>query len=144
MKSIKLLMPLAGVTSLLAACSGISPPPTPESARIEVNRTDARVPTLEAFIAEGLVIHSSEGDVIQTMPVEIESQVFVIYRATVLPTRVIFTGIVRNVQGEIVAEMISGAQNWEGEYPLHSAMKGDLGEAWKRLERVAARIRGAS
>jgi len=136
----------------LAACTSIPPPPTPEAAQIKislsVSRADAYQRTVAAFVAEGLNVSSgsAEGGTITTVPVDAAQMVPATYRATIVTidsqTVVVLSGNIRNNSGALMAQAMTGLKPDAPEFPLHSAMKGDLGKAWQRLERVAARLRG--
>lgn len=132
----------------LCGCATISPPPTPESARIVVYLrapTDSAVTLVEAaFVEEGLAVASANGGVVTSMPIDLTASTPLTYRAAVLAdsggARVILSGTIRNNLGAALGASITGMRLDPGDQPLHSAMKGDLGEAWQRVVRIARRL----
>jgi hypothetical protein len=140
----------------LVACAPSPQPPAPESARIVIRlllpMDQAYYRTANAFLAEGLNIGyaSPGGGELATAPLPIgavKSRVSepimepysrkIIYHARVL------------VQGDTATVILSGGVRAEmfgavapPEAPLHSQMTGTLHDAWHRIERVAARLRG--
>lgn len=89
---------------------------------------------------------SAEGGTITSVPAEIASMVPATYRATIISadsgSLVVLSGTIRNNNGALFAQAMTGLKPDVSELPLHSAMKGDLGKGWQRLERIAARLRG--
>lgn len=135
----------------MVSCTAITHPPTPESARVEVSlevsKTDAYERTVAAFVDEDLTVAtgSPEGGFVVSTPDEISVVgvvMLITYRATIVAegttSRVILSGTLRNTQAAAFATVAGTAD--PGEQPLHSEMKGRFGEAWQRLERIAARL----
>lgn len=139
------------LTSLALGCGSIPAPPTPESAQIKVSVLGSRMVayqrTVAAFVEEGLNIAQGSGDggVITTVPIDEMEMTPTTYRAALISTDsttvVIFSGSIENRAGAFMAQAITGLHPDAPTFPLHSAMTGDLGKAWQRLERVAARLR---
>ena len=132
------------------ACTTISAPPTPESARIlvqlSVARTAAYDKTVAAFVAEGLnIANGSTEGTLASVPIDIANQVPATYRAAFIGTdsgtTVVLSGSIKNENGAVMAQAMTGLKSEAREFQLHSAMTGQLGEAWARLERIAARLR---
>jgi hypothetical protein len=141
---------------LLAACAPLPKPPPPESTRIELRlplpKDQAYERTYVAFLAERLNIASgsrSSGALI-SVPLAlgaVKSRVSepilepysrkITYRADVLAqgdtSLVVLSGTIRDAT--------FGASDPREEL-LDSQMRGALHDAWHRLERIAARLRG--
>lgn len=140
---------LCFVAGLVLGCGSIPPPPSPESAQIKVQLSGSRTAvyqrTIAAFVDEGLNIAqgSAEGGVITTVPVDEDNPTT--YRAALISTDsatvVVLSGSIENKSGALFAQALTGLQTDALTFPLHSAMTGDLGKLWERLERVAARLR---
>lgn len=103
---------LAGVAlAVLAACTQITTPPTPESARVALTipgtSEQVRQRIVSAMQANGLTVKSADPTVITSVPIEIASAVMAVYRATILPmgdsVQVTVSGGVLNYQGATVA-----------------------------------------
>lgn len=143
---------------ILAACAqSAAPPPAPESTRIEIRlplRKDQAYDRMyRYFLEEGLNIASASKNTgtLTTVPLPVgatRTRVSdpimepysrkITYRGGVLAENdstslVVLWGTVRNAN-------LGGPESKEE--PLHSQMKGRLHEAWLRLERIAAHLRG--
>lgn len=149
MKNVRPLLIL--LLTATTACATITPPPSPESARISValveDKATAYDLTMVAFVDEGLTVAagSEEPSLLVTVPVDIASGVYVTYRANIvagsIDSRIVLTGTVRNEQGAAAGESLGGVRLDPGDAPLHNEMTGLLGEAWQRLERIADGLR---
>ena len=134
-----------------SACTSITPPPSPEAARIELrlalSKAAAYDRVVAAFVAEGLTpaAGSQDAGLVASVPVDVAPSVPATYRATIVmvdsSSSIALTGTIRNEQGAAMGQYMTGMRLDPGDQPLHSAMTGKLGEAWQRLERVAARLR---
>lgn len=135
----------------LTACSGVTTLPVPADSRIivPVAKGDSALTRAEsAFVAEGLPIDSRSGSTVTTVAIGYWHSPRDPFSAPVVyAARLITTG-----SGESL--VLSGtAEEWNGNRrppgfpdrvrrPLDASRRGDLGEAWKVLERVAERLRG--
>src|SRR5713226_6462290 len=139
---------------ILAACAHITKPPPPESARIQVRlplpKDQAYDRTVNSFLAEGLKIASAGGGALMSVPLSIGASRLRVSEPILEPysRKIIYRAIVL-AQGDTATVVLSGgvrnatfAAIEPKEEPLHSQMKGILHDAWHRLERVAARLRG--
>lgn len=133
-----------------AACAPV-PPPAPESAviRVPVNveRTAAFDATESAFRAEGLSIAeaSAHEGVVTSTPVAAPAGLPVVYQAMILQTPggvvVVLSGAARNEARATDGRSTAGAALEPAEQPLLRMRSGQLDAAWRRLERIAIRLR---
>lgn len=139
-----------GILLVVAACTSVSAPPSPESARIIIalpgTRAQAYDRTAAAFVAEGLNIADGSATNLSSVPIDVADQVPATYRAAFIGTDsgtdVVLSGSIKNENGALMAQAMTGLKTDAPDFPLHSAMTGTLGAAWARLERIAARLRG--
>lgn len=143
---------------ILAACTQSANPPTPASASTHLDITlpltkeKAYDRMYRSFIEEGLNIASASaaGGSLTTVPLPVGAS----YSRTSDPImepysrKITYRGIVL-AQHDTVTIILFGTvrnANFGGpetkEEPLHSQMRGALHEAWHRLERIAANLRG--
>jgi hypothetical protein len=139
----------------LAACAPIAKAPTPESTRIEIRlplpKDQAYDRTFHSFVAEGLNIDyaSAGGGTLVSVPLSIDAVRSGVSEPILEPysRKIIYRALVL-AQGDTATVVLSGTVRdatfgaMQKEEPLHSQMKGILHDAWHRLERVAARLRG--
>ena len=153
-------LPVSSLSILiLVGCAPSAPPPTPESARIEIelplSKEKAYDRMYRAFIEEGISIATASpiSGSLTTVPLplgatwgrvsdpimepfsqKITYHGFVIAQSDTATATIILLGTVRD------ANFGGGPESKEE--PLHSQMKGRFRDAWLRLEQVAARLRG--
>jgi hypothetical protein len=144
---------------ILVACGQTqsAPPPTPESARIEIRlplRMDQAYDRMyRSFREEGLNIASASASIgtLTTVPLPVGASGTRVSDPILEPfsRKITYRGGVLEQKDTTAIVVLWGTvrlANFGGpeskEEPLHSQMKGTLHDAWHRLERVAARIRG--
>ena len=141
---------------ILAACAQSAPPPTPESARIEIRlplRKDRAYDRMfRSFLEEGVNIASASASAgtLTTVPLPVGASGTRVSDPIMEPysRKITYSGgvLAQNDTTIIVLWGTVSDANFGGpelkEEPLHNQMKGRLHDAWLRLERIAGRIRG--
>ena len=141
---------------ILAACTQSARPPTPENARIEIrlslHKDQAYDRMFRSFLEEGVNIASASASTgtLTTVPLPVGASRSRVSDPIMEPysRKITYRGgvLAQNDTTIIVLWGTVSDANFGGpelkEELLHSQMKGGLHDAWLRLERIAARLRG--